>query len=441
MKTRRTKRILTVAGILCISCVAWVLLAKWHQEPFGRIQAGSPIPAGDIQPQLLIHENLALLLSPKRELFIWGGISEHSATLQNWTGHPGPIEIPIPVPTQGNIQKLAAYQGYLVALMRDGSIQQWTRQSSITNIAPSMAPSSGRFIDISAGMTHVVALNEDGTLWAWGQNDWDQLGQGHRRKQQQTYPKQSRLPIQVGRDTDWKYVRTLISQTYAIKEDGSMWRWGRPPFTSPRMGHPGETPRRITDRTGWKKVAPSYGSALCLRADGTLWIHRVDPGATPYWGEGMELGPDGFGQVGSDTDWKHILSSQIHMLAQKQDGSWWGLGSNQMGQLGLDPDQSKDGLISQWSPLPDAFEPWAMALGTRSTLVLTQDGTLWNAGMIHGRPYKPSKWDELAQILNRNNPAGRHFHFPISTPDFHRGFHRIWGWPPKPEESFYLETQ
>lgn len=40
------------------------------------------------------------------------------------------------------------------------------------------AAAGGDFIEVQAGGDHTCALREDGTLWRWGANEFGQLGDG-----------------------------------------------------------------------------------------------------------------------------------------------------------------------------------------------------------------------------------------------------------------------
>ena len=45
-------------------------------------------------------------------------------------------------------------------------------------IASAVAANDAPFQPIAAGKWHTVAIKADGSLWAWGRNEWGQLGDG-----------------------------------------------------------------------------------------------------------------------------------------------------------------------------------------------------------------------------------------------------------------------
>ncbi|MCC4119152.1 hypothetical protein LLG90_27875, partial [Aromatoleum toluclasticum] len=71
---------------------------------------------------------------------------------------------------------------------------------------------------ISAGREHSLALKTDGTLWAWGANNWGQLGDG-------TGADRS-TPAPVNEETDWTAVSAGRDHSLALKTDGTLWAWG-----------------------------------------------------------------------------------------------------------------------------------------------------------------------------------------------------------------------
>lgn len=78
---------------------------------------------GVIDPQLVVHQNLIVFLSPERELYAWGGVSDLDSTLEMWTGFSRPSLVPIPVSHDFSIRKVVASDGRITALLDDGSIR------------------------------------------------------------------------------------------------------------------------------------------------------------------------------------------------------------------------------------------------------------------------------------------------------------------------------
>ena len=72
---------------------------------------------------------------------------------------------------------------------------------------------------IAAGDGHTVAIKSDGTLWAWGLNNYGQLGDGTTTD--------SNIPEQEAtHGANWVSVAAGYSHTVALKSDGTLWAWG-----------------------------------------------------------------------------------------------------------------------------------------------------------------------------------------------------------------------
>ncbi len=74
-------------------------------------------------------------------------------------------------------------------------------------------------IDVHGGREHVVALKQNGTVWAWGLNNDGQVGDGTKINRQ--------APVQVeGSRQRHLDVRTGHYSSFALKSDGTVWAWG-----------------------------------------------------------------------------------------------------------------------------------------------------------------------------------------------------------------------
>src|SRR5262249_13829383 len=69
-----------------------------------------------------------------------------------------------------------------LALLQDGSVWSWgalgTRSGKFSTPMQVQFPGGVKIAAISAGDCHALALDTNGNVWAWGQNDYGQLGDG-----------------------------------------------------------------------------------------------------------------------------------------------------------------------------------------------------------------------------------------------------------------------
>ena len=123
------------------------------------------------------------------------------------------------------------------------------------------------WVSISAGASLTTGVRADGTLWAWGQNNDGQLGDG-------TFVGRD-VPTRIGTATNWRSVYTDVDHpfTLAIRQDGSLWGWGK--NFEGQLGDGARTPRlaptRVGTGTSWQIARPATYHSLALQQDGTLW--------------------------------------------------------------------------------------------------------------------------------------------------------------------------
>jgi alpha-tubulin suppressor-like RCC1 family protein len=214
-----------------------------------------------------------------------------------------------------------AGDGYTVAIATDGSLWAWGLNNwgqlgdgTTTNRSrPVQISADTDWVSVAAD-SHNIAIRADGSLWAWGRNHFGQLGDG-------TTENRAR-PVQIGTDTDWASVATVFDTSFAIKEDGTLWHWGeRRSFVADPAG-PGSWPFRrsysvipvqVGSDTDWAGVSASPSRGLAIRTDGTLWVWGDLDGKFSF--EPLQLG--------EEADWVSATIGSGRALSIKADGSLW----------------------------------------------------------------------------------------------------------------------
>lgn len=174
---------------------------------------------------------------------------------------------------------------------------------------------------------HVLAIRNDSTLWAWGLNDHMQVENS------------STLYVtltQIGTDKDWIDISAGGSFSLAVKSNGTLWAWGVNSFGQLGNGTNTDisTPTQIGTATDWKSVAAGYTHSLALKTDGTAWAW----GSNNYCqlGQGSDCtAKNSPVQVGTSTNWAMLSGGSFFSLGLQNDGTVWGWGKNNRGQLGI----------------------------------------------------------------------------------------------------------
>ncbi|MCX7711691.1 MAG: FecR domain-containing protein [Clostridia bacterium] len=215
-----------------------------------------------------------------------------------------------------------------------GTISQTTEPTQVLGYG-----GTGNLLNISAveaGEYFTAALKSDGTIWTWGDNSYGQLGVS-------TGTTSRSFPGQVAGLFNIKAVSAGVNHTVVLKSDGTVWAWGQNNYgqlgngTTTNASNP--TAVVSSDGSGYLTgitaiSAGDYHTAV-LRNDGTVWVYGSN-----HYGQ--------LGKGAMDTD-SHTIPAQVtglpsniiaiasggnFILALTADGYLWAWGENYNGQLG-----------------------------------------------------------------------------------------------------------
>ena len=219
-----------------------------------------------------------------------------------------------------------------------------------------------------------AGIRTDGSLWMWGDNREGQLGDGTTTDRA--------LPVPVAPGTSWRQVAlSLRGHTLAIRSDGTLWAWGINQYG--QLGDGTTTSRLLPTQVGtattWVSVAASEYTSQGVQANGSRWAWGSNGGT---YGDGTTAGNYAPGQVGTDLNWRELVLSTSYTLALRTDGSLWAWGNNGSGQLG-DGTATYQALPVAVAP----GSTWqTVAVGANHSLGVRSDGTLWAWGSVdYGR--------------------------------------------------------
>jgi len=227
-------------------------------------------------------------------------------------------------------------------------------------------------VAVSAGQDYSVAVKNDGTVWACGNNEWGQLGNGTITN--------SDVPVQVSLLSGMMSIASSWNHSLAIKNDGTVWTWGWGLFGELGNGTNalfGPLPVQVSSQTGITAIAAGYFHSLAVKNDGTVWS----------WGRNSsgQLGIGNFSdsnipiQVVTLTGITAVAGGIGHSLALKNDGTVWAWGENTIGELGTGSNAMSNFPL-QVSTLSEIV---AIAAGEHHSLAVRNDGTVWTWGGGH----------------------------------------------------------
>jgi len=117
----------------------------------------------------------------------------------------------------------------------------------------------------AAGDDHTLIVQSDGDLFAWGRNNFGQIGDRSRTNRS--------TPVQAA--GDWVAVSGGSSHTLAVDSQGRLYAWGREEEGQLGLGtgltDPIDEPTQVGTLSAWSDVAAGQYHSLALQADGSLW--------------------------------------------------------------------------------------------------------------------------------------------------------------------------
>jgi alpha-tubulin suppressor-like RCC1 family protein len=360
-----------------------------------------------------------------------------------------------------NWKQVSCGDGFTAAVKTDGTLWAWGKaangvlgdDTTVNKSSPVQLITGGNnWKQVSCGYQSTAAVKTDGTLWTWGQNSYGELGDGtmvSKSSPAQTVMGGYRwLSVSIGPHalaiaadvisgdrggtgvantnktitiggnltTSGAFDTTLTSTANTsvtlpvtgtlatlndiatpndvealndkIELEGAAWLWGTGEYgalgddTGTNRSSPIQT---ITGGSNWKQASCGFHSTAAVKTDGTLW----------GWGSNND------GQLGDGTrgtpryspvqttiggnNWKQVSrgksQTSTHTAAVKIDGTLWTWGNNNAGQLGDGTTTSAfDRKTSPEQTITGGTNWKQVSCGLNYTAAIKADGTLWTWG-------------------------------------------------------------
>jgi alpha-tubulin suppressor-like RCC1 family protein len=316
----------------------------------------------------------SLAVAEDGSLWTWGRNHHGQLGLGNTTDRNAPAR----VGTDTDWVAVAGGNGHSVALKADGTL--WAAgdngygQLGVAGDEHATFQRVGTdsdWVAIAAGDDFTLAIKADRTLWAWGRNRFGQLGVGNTGSRN--------VPTRVEGE-GWIQVAAGSDHTVAVKADGTLWTWGDDTYgqlgSNPDAGFVTQ-PRQVGSTGDWVLASAGVGggATLAIKDNGTLWAWGRN--ISGELGLGNVVGPTSPQQVGHAMHWVAVSTGGGFTLALDFDGFLWATGANSRGKLGI----NEPGEHNRYELVQALGSAWEfVSTGESHTLAIGPDGLLYAWG-------------------------------------------------------------
>jgi alpha-tubulin suppressor-like RCC1 family protein len=240
---------------------------------------------------------------------------------------------------------------------------------------PPDAPIAGRWSEVAAGFYYTCALDLDQHLWCWGRDAAGQLGNG-------TAISELDVVTKIGTST-WSTIRASAHTTCGIQTDGTLWCWGlndRDQVGAMDAGKYFSTPQLVEPSA--IDVSPGDGHTCAIDTQNQAWCWGAN--SRGQLGNATTTSSASPTLVASAVAFARIETSLAYSAtpgagndgstyAIATDGSLWGWGGNDRGQLG----GGSPSATPQVTPIQISTDAWSeIAAGQLFACGITTAGQL-----------------------------------------------------------------
>lgn len=286
----------------------------------------------------------------------------------------GDWSLPIKTSIQ-NIVNIEVGYDHCLALDKSGNVYTWGANNykqlgndNITTYTPQKQLVQGlnNISKISTRRHFNFVQDNNENVYAWGRNDFGQLGTG-------SYNSNSSVPTKIS-GYGFETITSSIYSAFAVDSDNNLYKWGYMPYNdmSDYNKECTTVPLKIPLNTVFRQIDAYIDQTLAIN----------DFGQVLSWGEGYYANGNDYMEIRTYptvidgiNDPKQVSRGKNHNLVLDKNGDVWGWGSNSNNPMG-----NLAGKVRMATKLNNISNVAQIAAGTEFSIFLKNDGTLWGVG-------------------------------------------------------------
>ena len=236
------------------------------------------------------------------------------------------------------------------------------------NLAQVKFGTNAKIVEISAGENHVLALDENGIVWAWGNNNYYQLGNN--------VVSNSSEPIKVDLAEKIVKISAGYNSSFAITESNNLVVWGL--NTNGELGignyENRKLPTSVENIKNVLDVKAGKSHAILVTTDGFVYTTGNNSFGSLT---GTEYKRNIFEKVESLENVAFISAGEYHNLALTTSRKLYSWGYNVYGQLGINTVET----INTPTQILNISGIMDISAGKSHSMILTKGGNVYATGL------------------------------------------------------------
>ena len=219
--------------------------------------------------------------------------------------------------------------------------------------------------------SHTITLKVDGTVWCYGIGTSGELGTGKKENSDE--------PVKAIFPEGTKIIQVAAGEKHclALDEEGNVWAWGSNEYY--QLGDTGSSrlvPTKINELSGITKIATGKYTSYAIGDSGE--VYSFGQNANGEAGIGSYTSKTTVKKSQNIANAVDIKAGENHAVVLMSTGEVYATGSNLYGQLAQDVNQVRR--LKQFTKIQNLSKVVMIATGDNHNIALKSDGTIYTWG-------------------------------------------------------------